>query len=322
MWSVSESMRRTFGGTYPSEREVGLYRWVRDEWRLRRLVSLQIRSGQPPEVRATFERLHAAGLAPARARRLIRGVLAREVRAMLRDRRVFDAEDFAHRLAVIEFASTRLVQREAAPMRQVLFVQGGGEGVHDQWDNQLVESLRGELGPAYEIRYPVMPNEADPQYAAWKVALQSELAALQDGAVVVGHSVGGTILINVLAERTPGCHLGAICLIAAPFVGTGGWKSDDIEPRSDLAAQLPRDVPIFLYHGRDDDTVPFAHVELYARAIPRAHVRHLAGRDHQLDNRLSEVATDIRRLTQSSDTDSTRGSADAEPPRRSNDREV
>lgn len=192
-------------------------------------------------------------------------------------------------------------------MRQVLFVQGGGEGVHDQWDNQLVDSLRGELGPAYEIRYPVMPNEADPQYGEWRLALQRELAALEPGAIVVGHSVGGTILIQVLAEQTPPCDLGAICLIAAPFIGAGGWESAEMEPQPDLAARLPRDVPIFLYHGRDDDTVPFAHVELYARAVPRAHVRRLAGRDHQLDNKLSEAAADIRRLDPSSDADPARG---------------
>src|SRR5687767_5539456 len=181
-------------------------------------------------------------------------------------------------------------------MRQVLFVQGGGEGTHDQWDNKLVDSLRSELGADYEIRYPVMPNEADPNYAAWKRALERELAALSNGAIVIGHSVGGTILINVLAEHTSQSSLGAICLIAAPFIGAGGWKSDDIEPRSDLAARLPRDVPVFLYHGRHDDTVPFAHLELYAQAIPPAHVRRLANRDHQLNNTLSEVASDIKRL--------------------------
>jgi predicted alpha/beta hydrolase family esterase len=184
-------------------------------------------------------------------------------------------------------------------MRQVLFVQGGGDGVHDQWDNHLVDSLRNELGPAYEIRYPVMPNEADPEYAVWKLAIQKELAALEPGAIVIGHSVGGTILIHVLAERTPRFELGAICLIAPPFIGPGGWTSEDIEPRSDFSDQLPRDVPIFFYHGRDDDIVPFAHVDLYARLVPRAHVRRLAGRDHQLNNRLSEIATDIRRLDQS-----------------------
>jgi pimeloyl-ACP methyl ester carboxylesterase len=86
-----------------------------------------------------------------------------------------------------------------------------------------------------------------------------------------------------------------------PFGGCNGAPSparrvDDFEARPDLADRLPRGVPIFLYHGRDDDTVPCGHVELYARALPRAEVRRLAGRDHQLNNRLTEVATDIRRL--------------------------
>ena len=30
--------------------------------------------------------------------------------------------------------------------KQVLFIQGGGEGTHDDWDNKLVESLERELG--------------------------------------------------------------------------------------------------------------------------------------------------------------------------------
>ena len=191
-------------------------------------------------------------------------------------------------------------------MRQVLFVQGGGEGVHDLWDNRLVDALRRELGPTYEIRYPVMPNEADPNYAVWKRALEKEFATLESGAVVIGHSVGGTILIHALAESTPRANLGAVCLIAAPFIGTAGWESDDIAAQPDLADRLPRDVPIFIYHGRDDDTVPFAHVELYARLIPRAVVRRLAGRDHQLNNQISEIATDIRRLDQLSKADATR----------------
>ena len=187
-------------------------------------------------------------------------------------------------------------QQGAARMRQILFVQGGGAGVHDQWDNHLVDSLRSELGPGYEIRYPVMPDEADPQYAAWKLTLQRELAALEPGAIVIGHSVGGAILIHVLTEWTPPASLAAICLIATPFIGPGGWENEEIEPRPDLAARLPRDVPIYFYHGDDDDTVPLAHVELYAHTIPRARVRRLAGRDHQLNNRLAEVASDIRRL--------------------------
>src|SRR3954471_24411992 len=99
--------------------------------------------------------------------------------------------------------------------RQVLFIQGAGEGVHDAWDGKLVESLRSELGPTYEIRYPRMPNEGDPSYATWKAALERELAVLDDGVIIVGHSMGGTILINALAEHPPERRVGAILLIAA-----------------------------------------------------------------------------------------------------------
>ncbi|HEY5958982.1 MAG TPA: alpha/beta hydrolase, partial [Polyangiaceae bacterium] len=74
--------------------------------------------------------------------------------------------------------------------RQVLFVQGGGPSVHDEWDDKLVASLRRELGKAYEIRYPRMPHESDPKYASWRPALEREFRALQNGAILVAHSVG------------------------------------------------------------------------------------------------------------------------------------
>ncbi|MFL5617182.1 MAG: alpha/beta fold hydrolase [Gemmatimonadaceae bacterium] len=181
-------------------------------------------------------------------------------------------------------------------MKDVLFVQGAGRGVHEEWDSKLVESLRRALGARYEVRYPRMPNEADPTMATWRPVLETELASLRDGAIVVGHSLGGTMVINLLAESPPMIALDAIVLIAAPFIGEGGWKSEDTEAHPDLAERLPVAVPVFLYHGEDDAVVPVAHVELYAASIPRAHVRRLAGRDHQLNDDLSEVASDIRDL--------------------------
>jgi predicted alpha/beta hydrolase family esterase len=180
--------------------------------------------------------------------------------------------------------------------RQILFIQGGGEGVHDEWDNKLVASLAKELGPAYEIRYPRMPNEAHPAYGSWKSALEREISTLDDGAILVGHSVGGTILINALAESAPGKELAGIFLISTPFIGTGGWPSDEIEPPRDLGARLPKTTPIYLYHGGADETAPLAHLDLYTEIVPQARVRKLAGRDHQLNDDLSEVASDIREL--------------------------
>ncbi|KAB1914106.1 alpha/beta fold hydrolase [Micromonospora sp. AMSO31t] len=181
-----------------------------------------------------------------------------------------------------------------AETRQVLFVQGGGAGTHDEWDDKLVDSLRRELGDGYEVRYPRMPDEDDPSHARWSAAIRRELAALDDGAVVAGHSVGATILVNALAERPPERELGAILLIAAPFVGAGGWPGEEFELPHDLGARLPRGVPVHVFHGLRDETAPPSHADLYARAVPQARLHRLPGRDHQLDNDLSEVARTIR----------------------------
>ena len=181
--------------------------------------------------------------------------------------------------------------------RQILFVQGGGAGVHDEWDNKLVDSLRRELGPGYDVRYPRMPNEADPDYASWSAKLAEEIADLDEGAILIGHSIGATILINALAETPPDRRLAGVFLVAAPFVGEGGWPSEDIETPADLGARLPPSVPIHLYHGSEDDTAPVAHVDLYAAAIPGAIVHRLPGRDHQLNDDLAEVAAGVGALT-------------------------
>jgi predicted alpha/beta hydrolase family esterase len=181
--------------------------------------------------------------------------------------------------------------------RQLLFVQGGGgENAHDAWDSKLVESLERELGSGYEIRYPRMPDEDHPKFARWKAAIRKELAKLEDGAILVGHSIGATILVHSLAELPPKQPPAGIFLVSMPFIGKGGWPSDDIKPEPDLGAKLPARSPVYLYQGGADETVPAKHAELAAKAIPQAVLRKLSGRDHQLDNDMSEVALDIRHL--------------------------
>ncbi|MET7808487.1 alpha/beta fold hydrolase [Micromonospora chersina] len=187
--------------------------------------------------------------------------------------------------------------------RQILFIQGGGAGTHDEWDDKLCDSLRRELGDGHEVRYPRMPDEDDPNYARWSAAIRHEMAALDGGAVVVGHSVGATILVNALAERPPEQEIKVIVLVAAPFVGAGGWPGDEFELPHDLGARLPPGVPVHVFHGLQDETAPPSHADLYARAIPQAELHLLPGRDHQLNNDLSEVAKtispdDLRAATQ------------------------
>ena len=180
--------------------------------------------------------------------------------------------------------------------RHVLFIQGAGERTHDEWDDKLVDSLRRGLGDGYELRYPRMPAEDDPSAETWGPAIAQAMATLEPGAVVVGHSVGGTILIHALAEQPPEREPAAIVLVAAPFVGEGGWPGDEFELSGDLGAHLPRGMQVYVFHGLDDETAPPLHADLYAQSIPQARVHRLPARDHQLNDDLSEVATAIRAL--------------------------
>ena len=180
--------------------------------------------------------------------------------------------------------------------RQVLFIQGAGEGVHDCWDNKLVASLERGLGEGYAVRYPRMPGEDEPHYAAWKAALIEEFNRLEDGAILVGHSFGGTILMHVLVQERLRPKVAGLFVIAAPFIGEGGWPSSDIPDHKGFSGNLPRGCPVYLYHGANDTEVPVAHVHLYAKTIPHAVVRTLEGRDHQFNNDLSDVAHDIRSM--------------------------
>lgn len=178
----------------------------------------------------------------------------------------------------------------------MLFIQGGGAGVHDEWDDKLVASLRDALGPGYALLYPRMPNEADPDRIGWIAAIAAAIAALDAGAILVGHSIGAALLLDALAQSPPEHALGGIFLLSAPFIGEGGWPSDVPKRAADAGGALPNGVPIHVYQGLDDETVPPSHADLHARAMPQASIHRLPGRDHQLGNDLSEVADEIRML--------------------------
>jgi serine hydrolase len=182
--------------------------------------------------------------------------------------------------------------------QHVLFLQGAGTGAYDE-DKALADSLRTHLGQHYEVHYPRMPHEDDAPYAQWRQLIEDELASMPGSVVVVGHSVGASALIKWLSERQDARPIAGAFLTACPYWGGDGWRYDgyeELELKSGAAANLRANMPIFLYHCRDDEVVPLDHLELWTRELPQAVARVLATGGHQLDNDLSVVAQDIAAL--------------------------
>ena len=179
--------------------------------------------------------------------------------------------------------------------KPVLFIHGGGEGAYEE-DRKLALSLQDALGTAYDVQVPKMPDEDRPVYEAWRERITKELDALEGEVILVGHSLGASVMLKYLSEEEVEKPVAGLFLVASPYWGAEDWEVDEYALREDFASKIPKEMLVFLYHSRDDEVVPFAHAALYAEKLPRATVQEFDDRGHQFDDDLSEVARDIGRL--------------------------
>jgi serine hydrolase len=185
-------------------------------------------------------------------------------------------------------------QQEYADMKKnILFIQGGGGEEDYAADAKLVASLQDALGNAYTVHYPFLPNESGPDFGRGK-QIARELSSIQGEVILVAHSLGASMLLKYLSENEIKKEIAGIFLISTPFwKGDEDWK-EGLKLQKDFSEKLPKGVPIFLYHCKDDEVVPFTDLSIYAKKLHNAVVREIASGDHQLGNDLTQVARDIQ----------------------------
>lgn len=181
-------------------------------------------------------------------------------------------------------------------LTHVLFIQGGSTGAYDA-DALLADSLRDELGAGFEVRYPEMVDEDEPDVAAWGRQIDRELEAMAGDIIVVGHSIGASVVLKHLSERDLRPRVRGIFLLATPSWGADDfwhWEECTLDPAA--TRRLTGHVPVALYHTVDDESVPFSHLERNRGLVPGASFHVLPEGGHQFDNDLGFLAREIRRL--------------------------
>src|SRR6266545_2586944 len=103
--------------------------------------------------------------------------------------------------------------------QRILFIHGAGNKRNDEGSGQLIAHLQEALGAGYEVLSPDMPDPDHPQYEAWATQVRKELAALDNHAILIGHSVGGSVLLKCLSEGAYPKHVAGLFLVAAPYWG-------------------------------------------------------------------------------------------------------
>jgi uncharacterized protein len=186
------------------------------------------------------------------------------------------------------------VKRRKAMRRQILFIQGAGNKYKPLGSGKLIAYLQKQLGSDYEVLAPDMPDSDHPAYQAWRDQIEQELGKLDADALLIGHSLGGSMLLKYLAEGTDPRPIAGLFLVSVPYWGKQDWELEYAVP-DDFASHLPSIRQLFLYHSRSDEEVPFSSLRRYQEKLPQATARVLDGKEHSFIEGLPLLAQDIKR---------------------------
>lgn len=158
------------------------------------------------------------------------------------------------------------------------------------WKSQL----QVELGESYDVVLPVMPNKDNARYKEWKIWFEKILPLIDDGAIFVGHSMGGIFLIKYFSENDYRKSIKGLFLVASPYEETEGESLGDFNFKKEYKTLLDVTKNIYLYHSKDDPVVRYAHGEMYVKGIPGSIFRVFENRGHFNQEQFPEIIDDIK----------------------------
>jgi predicted alpha/beta hydrolase family esterase len=181
--------------------------------------------------------------------------------------------------------------------KQVLFIHSAGSQDLHQGSSDLKAYLQKALSDEYILLDPKMPDPENPKYTLWKAQLEKEFASLNGDMILIGHSLGGSVLLKYLSEEACKQSISGLFMIAAPYWGEDDdWLVEEYTLPENFASKLPQISQIFLYHSRNDEIVPSVHFEHYKEKLPQANTRILDGSEHAFSDGLPELVNDIKEL--------------------------
>ena len=158
-------------------------------------------------------------------------------------------------------------------------------------------ALGEKLGEQFHVITPEMPNKKNAKYLEWKIWFDKIAPFLQDGCILIGHSLGGIFLVKYLAEERIAGKIKGLFLIAAPYDSADFEDSlaDFVVPGNleNTAKQVEQ---IFIYHSKDDPVVPLVDADKYKKALPKAEINILDGRQHFNQPEFPELVEKIKGL--------------------------
>lgn len=123
-------------------------------------------------------------------------------------------------------------------MTTVLFIHSAGPQGPGEGSDALVKGMRAALPPDLTLIAPLMPKPDAPAAEPWLAALKAAVEAIEGDFVLVGHSLGGSTILQALARfGIPEGLLGVVTL-AAPFWSAEDWSVEEFALPKDAGTKL------------------------------------------------------------------------------------
>lgn len=181
---------------------------------------------------------------------------------------------------------------------RILFLHSAGPQDHGQGSSALLSFMAKELGMRYKFYAPKIPDPENPAYKTWKTGLEKQLDQIDNEVILVGHSLGASVLLKYFSEVPYQKPIAGLFMVAAPYWGADGWELEEFTLKPNFSAQLASIAHIGIYHSQDDEWVPVAHATHYQAKLPAATVRIFRDRGHNFDAGLPELIEDIKALSE------------------------
>lgn len=156
------------------------------------------------------------------------------------------------------------------------------------------DKLQEQLGSDFLVYQPQFPNKQNAQYAEWKLFFEKIIAQLEEGLILIGHSLGASFLVKYLSENKIPLRIAKTHLLGTPFDDDmEGDKLNSFLRTESLEGLAEQAGKLFFYHSEDDFAVPFSHFEKYQAALPEAHFRAMKTRNHFIQACVPELLVDL-----------------------------
>jgi predicted alpha/beta hydrolase family esterase len=181
-------------------------------------------------------------------------------------------------------------------MKDILFIHGAGPQGNHEGSNFLLSYLRERLGSGYHIVFPEMPDPENPHYKPWRKKVKNALHDVEDNVILIGHSLGASVILKYLSEKSPPRAIAGLFLVGTVYWGKKGWEVDEYRLHDDFPDGLASIPNIYFYHSKDDQVVPVEHLWYFASAVPDAKIREFDQRGHLFGKGLPELIEDIKSI--------------------------